>query len=108
MNSPLMMASVVRLDSPSAVPAVNPSGEVFTTGAGRAGERANCSSSGAFGFGDVLGLFLKTPLRHRPFFCELLLRPQVFLENFLSFFQSRAGFTCLTAMAIPSLSKALW
>ena len=43
-------------------------------------------------------------------FCELLQRPQVFLENFLSFFQSTAGFTCacLTAMAIPSLSKALW
>ena len=37
-------------------------------------------------------------------FCELWLRPQVFLENFLSFFQSRAGFTCLTAIAIPSLS----
>ena len=76
----------------------------------RAFERfgAKCSSSGAFGFDDVLGLFLKTPLRHRAFFCELLLRPQVFLENFLSFFQSRAGFTCLTAMAIPSLSKALW
>ena len=76
----------------------------------RAFERfgAKCSSSGAFGFDDVLGLFLKTPLRHRAFVCELLLRPQVFLENFLSFFQSRAGFTCLTAMAIPSLSKALW
>ena len=28
--------------------------------------------------------------------------------KFLSFFQSRVGFTCLTAMAIPSLSKALW
>ena len=54
----------------------------------RAFERfgAKCSSSGAFGFGDVLGLFLKTPLRHLAFFCELLLRPQVFLENFLSFF----------------------
>ena len=76
----------------------------------RAFERfgAKCSSSGAFGFDDVLGLFLKTPLRHRAFVCELLLRPQVFLENFLSFFQSRAGLTCLTAMAIPSLSKALW
>ena len=74
----------------------------------RAFERfgAKCSRSGAFGLGDVLGLFLKTPLRHRAF-CELLLRPQEFLENFLSFLQSRAGFTCLTAMAIPSLSKAL-
>ena len=68
----------------------------------------NVSSSGAFGFDDVLGLILKTPLRHWAFFCELLLRPQEFLENFLSFFQSRAGFTCLTAIAIPSLSKALW
>ena len=67
-------------------------------------------SSGAFGFDDVLGLFLKTPLCHRViiFFCELWLRPQVFLENFLSFFQSRAGFTYLRAMAIPSLSKPLW
>ena len=42
------------------------------------------------------------------FFCKLWLRPQVFLENFLSLFQGRGGFTCLTAMAIPSLSKALW
>ena len=76
----------------------------------RAFERfgAKCSSSGALGFDDILGFFLKTPLRHRAFFCELLLRPQVFLENLLSFFQSRAGFTSLTAMAIPSLSKALW
>ena len=69
---------------------------------------AKCWTSGAFGFDDVLGRFLKTPLRHRAFFCELWLRPQVFLKNILSFFQSRAGFTCLTAMAIPSLSKALW
>ena len=28
--------------------------------------------------------------------------------KFLSFLKSRGGFTCLTAMAIPSLSKALW
>ena len=28
--------------------------------------------------------------------------------KFRSFFQSRVGFTCLTAMAILSLSKALW
>ena len=56
----------------------------------RAFERfgAKCSSSGAFGFDDVLGLFLKTPLRHRAFFCKLLLRPQVFLEN--SFLFSKA------------------
>ena len=75
----------------------------------RAFERfgAKCSSSGAFGFDNVLGLFLKTPLRHRAFFCELW-PPLVFLENFLSFFASRAGFTCPTGMAIPSLSKPLW
>ena len=80
----------------------------------RAFERfgAKFSSSGAFGFDDVLEVFLKTPLRHRAFFCELRLhglRPQVFFfENFLSFFQNRADGTCLTAMAIPKLSKALW
>ena len=53
----------------------------------RAFERfgAKCSSSGAFGFDDVLGLFLKTPLRHREFFFELSLRPQVFLENSVLF-----------------------
>ena len=60
----------------------------------RAFERfgAKCSSSGAFGFGDVLGLFLKTPLRHRAFFCELLLRPPVILENFLSFLPKQSWF----------------
>ena len=75
----------------------------------RAFERfgAKRSSSGAFGFDDVLEVFLKTPLRHRAFFCELLLRPRVIFDNFLSFFQ-RAGVTWLTAMAIPRLSKALW
>ena len=31
-----------------------------------------------------------------------------FFEKFLSFFQNRADVTCLTAMAIPKLSKALW
>ena len=31
-----------------------------------------------------------------------------FFENFLSFSQNRAGGTCLTAVAIPKLSKALW
>ena len=53
----------------------------------RAFERfgAKCSSSGALGFDNVLELFLKTPLRHRAVFCELWLRPQEFLENFLSF-----------------------
>ena len=60
----------------------------------RAFERfgAKCSSSRAFGFDDVLGLFLKTPLRHGAIFCELLLRPQVFLENFLSFFPKQSRF----------------
>ena len=46
---------------------------------------AKRSSSGAFGFDDVLEVFLKTPLRHRAFFCELRLRPRVIFENFLSF-----------------------
>ena len=75
----------------------------------RAFERfgAKRSSSGAFGFDDVLEVFLETSLRRRAFFCELRLRPRVFFENFLSFFQ-RAGVTFLTAMAIPRLSKALW
>ena len=31
---------------------------------------AKCSSSGAFGFKDVLGLFLKTPLLHGAFFAN--------------------------------------
>ena len=69
---------------------------------------AKRSSPGAFGFDDVLELFWKTALRHLAFSCELRLRPRVFFENFFSFFQSRAGVTCLTAMAIPRLSKALW
>ena len=76
----------------------------------RAFERfgAKCSSSGAFGFDDVLGSFWKLRSVTGHFFCKLWLRPLVFLENFFSLFQSRAGITCLTAMAIPSLSKALW
>ena len=68
---------------------------------------AKCSSSGAFGFGDVLGLFLKTPLRHRAFFANSYYDHEYFLE-IPFFFKSRGGFTCLKAMAIPSLSKALW
>ena len=57
----------------------------------RAFERfgAKRSSSGAFGFDDDLKVFLKTLLRHRAFFCELRLRPQVFFENFLSFFKAK-------------------
>ena len=42
----------------------------------------------AFGFDDVLELFLKTALRHSAFSCELRLRPQVFFENFFSFFKA--------------------
>ena len=68
---------------------------------------AKRSSFGAFGFDAVLELFLKTPLRHRAF-GELRLRPRVFFEKFLSLFKSTTDFTCLTAMAILRLSKALW
>ena len=48
---------------------------------------AKRSSPGAFGFDDVLELFLKTALRHWAFSCELRLRP-LFFENFFSFFKS--------------------
>ena len=41
---------------------------------------AKCSSSGAFGFGNVLGLFLKTPLRHRAFFTNSYYDHKYFLE----------------------------
>ena len=50
---------------------------------------AKRSSDGAFGFDDVLELFLETPLGHRASFCELRLRPRVFFENFLSFFKAQ-------------------
>ena len=72
---------------------------------------AKLSISGAFGFDDVLAVFLKTPLRHRPFFANSNNMDddhKSFLEKFLSFFQNRADVTYLTAMAIPKLSKALW
>ena len=51
----------------------------------RAFERfgAKCSSSGAFGFDDVFGVFLKTPLPHRAF-----LRPWVFLKISFLFFKA--------------------
>ena len=62
----------------------------------------------SLGFDDDLEVFLKTPLRHWAFFCELRLRPRIFFENFLSSCQSRAGVTCLIAMVIPRLRKALW
>ena len=50
---------------------------------------AKRSSSGAFGFDDVLEIFLKIPLHH--IFCELRLRPWVFFVKiaFLSSKQSR-------------------
>ena len=47
---------------------------------------AKRSSAGAFGFDDVLELFLETPLGH---FCELRLRPRVFFEKFLFFFKAQ-------------------
>ena len=48
----------------------------------RAFERfgAKRSSSGAFGFDDVLGLFLKTPLRHRAFFANSYYDHKYFLK----------------------------
>ena len=49
---------------------------------------AKRSSPGAFGFDDVLELFLKTELRHLAFSCELRLRPRVFFQNFFSFFKA--------------------
>ena len=45
-------------------------------------------SPGAFGFDDVLELFLKTVPGHWAFSCELRLRPRVFFENFYSFFKA--------------------
>ena len=61
----------------------------------RAFERfgAKLSSFGAFGFDDVLEVFLKAPLRHRAFFCELRLhglRPQVFFWKFPFFFPKQS------------------
>ena len=50
---------------------------------------AKLSISGAFGFDDVLEVFLKTLLRHRAFFCELRLhglRPEVFFWKCPFFF----------------------
>ena len=56
----------------------------------RAFERfgAKCSSSGAFEFDDVLGLFLKTPLRHRAFFANSDYDHKYFLK--ISFLFSKA------------------
>ena len=44
-----------------------------------------------------LGIFLRTPTTTTSIFWK-----------FLFFFLSRAGVTCLTALVIPRLSKALW
>ena len=66
---------------------------------------AKPSSSGAFGFDDVLEVFLKTPLRHRAFFCELRLRPRVIFETFLSFFQ-RAGVTFPDSYGDPQAEQS--
>ena len=49
---------------------------------------AKRSSPGAFGFDDVLELFLKTAPRHWAYSCELRLRPRVYFENFSSFFKA--------------------
>ena len=49
---------------------------------------AKSSSPGAFGFDDVLELFLKTAPGHQAFSWELRLRPRVFFENFYSFFKA--------------------
>ncbi len=59
----------------------------------RAFERfgAKCSSSGAFGFDDVLGLFLKTPLRHRAFFSNSDYDHKYFLK-FPFFFPKQSWF----------------
>ena len=61
-----------------------------------------------FWFRRCLGGLFENSTASPGIFCELRLRPRVFFENFLSFFQRRAGVTLLTAMVIPSLSKALW
>ena len=80
----------------------------------RAYERfgAKRSSSGAFGFDDVLEVFLTTPLNHQAFFANFdydwdLQLPSrtttttgTWLRPRLCFFQSRAGVTCLTAIVV--------
>ena len=69
------------------------------------------SRSEAFGFDDVLEVFLKTPLRHRAFFAnsdDMDYDHKYFFLKIAFFFQNRAGGTCITAMAIPKLSKAPW
>ena len=68
---------------------------------------AKRSSSGVFGFDDALELFLKTPLCLWAFFANPECDHEIFFWKFPSFFQSRAGVTCLTAVVISRLSKAL-
>ena len=62
-----------------------------------------------FWFGRCLGaLFENSAPSPSIFFANSDYDHKYFLKISFLFFQSRAGFTCLTAMAIPSLSKALW
>ena len=49
-----------------------------------------CSSSWAFGFDDVLELFLRTPLRHRAFLRSPTTITSSFFENVPSFFMIKA------------------
>ena len=72
---------------------------------------AKLSISGAFGFDDVLEVFWKLRSVTGHFFANsdyMDYDHKYFFENFLSFFRNRADVTYLTAMAIPTLSKALW
>ena len=62
-----------------------------------------------FWFRRCLGALFDTPLGHQASFpnSDYDLELSI-LKGTLSFFQSRAGVTCLTAMVIPWLSKAFW
>ena len=61
-----------------------------------------------FWFGGCFGALFENSAPSPGIFANSDYDHKYFLKIFLSFFQSRAGFTCLTAMAIPTLSKALW
>ena len=65
------------------------------------------SSAGAFGFDDVLEVFLKLRSVIRQF-CATFDYGLEYFSKITFLFQSRAGVTCLIAMVIPRLSKALW
>ena len=69
---------------------------------------AKRSIAEAFGFDDVLKLFLKLRSVTGHLFANSDFDLEYFFENCLPFFQSRAGVTCLSAMVIPRLSKAIW